>query len=781
VAELIAGMGLTDYYRFRSQPAQQSGQNHDDKLQFFARPEIAAQYVHTDTAGYCEVNLLVEGFRCAACGWLIERGLGRLPGVTKVGVSVATARVRVEWDHNRLQMADLLRALSGLGYQAQPVTADSVRHHKETERRNALRRIGVAGIGMMQVMMYVLPLYLRDQTHMAVPVQHYLQLISMLLTTPVMFYSGWPFLYGAVRSLGNRTINMDVPVTLALLMAYLTSVYHTLLGAGDTYFDSVTMFVFLLSLGRYVEMVLRHRSASRGDALASLQPVSAQRYSRDSEGNEIIQEIPVSLLQVGDDVLIRAGAVLPADGEVTVGCSTVDESMLTGEAMPQIRTVRSSVLAGTVNVESPIRVRISAVGGKTALSGVIRLLERAQADKPRLALAADRVARYFLQILIVLSILVGIVWWHFNPERAFEAILAVLVVSCPCALSLATPAVIAAASAAMARRGLLITHGDAIEKLASISHVVFDKTGTLSTGIVSIGRTQVMSCLSVVQCHDIAASLEIGAEHPVARAFQARGIARWTVNDLHIVPGGGVQGVIEGITYRLGSPAFAAANKPSYDPDDASVVLSGDEKVLARFELTDPLRADAIQCVRQLNDAGISTSILSGDAEQVVESVAAACGINQYQSRCKPEDKLKAIQQLQSKGEVAMVGDGINDAPVLSAAGVSIAMGAGSGLAHASADAVLLSNQLSSLPCVILIARRARKIMRQNLYWAAFYNITSIPLAALGLIPPWLAAIGMSLSSVLVVLNAARLLRDSRQDAGDTVLQRTLHTAINPV
>ena len=779
MAELIAGMGLTDYYRFRSQPAQQSGRYQDDRLQFFAQSEIAAQYVTMDTDGQCAVNLLVEGFRCAACGWLIERGLGRLPGVSKVGVNVAAARVLVEWGSKQLQMVDLLRALYDLGYQAQPVTADSVRQHKETERRNALRRIGVAGIGMMQVMMYVLPLYLRDQTHMAAPVQHYLQLISMLLTTPVIFYSGWPFLYGAVRALSNRTINMDVPVAISLLMAYLASVYHTLLGAGDTYFDSVTMFVFLLSLGRYVEMVLRQRSASRGDALANLQPVSAQRYSRDIEGNEIIQEIPVSLLQVGDDVLIRAGTILPADGEVTVGCSTVDESMLTGEAMPQMRSVRSSVLAGTVNVESPLRVRISALGGETVLSGVIRLLERAQADKPRLALAADRVARYFLQVLFVLSVLVGIVWWHFNPDHAFEAILAVLVVSCPCALSLATPAVIAAASATMAKRGLLITHADAIEKLATIRHVVFDKTGTLSTGHVSIASTHVMSCLSVEQCLDIAASLEVGAEHPVALAFRARGIARWTVNDLHIVPGGGVQGVIGGITYRLGSPAFAAATNPTHASDEASVVLSSAGQVLARFVLTDPLRADAIQCVRQLNDAGISTSILSGDAEQVVESVAAVCGINQYQSRCKPEDKLKAIQQLQSKVEVAMVGDGINDAPVLSAAGVSIAMGAGSGLAHASADAVLLNNQLSSLPHVILIARRARRIMRQNLYWAAFYNVTSIPLAALGLIPPWLAAIGMSLSSVLVVLNAATLLRDARQHAADMVLQPPLHPAMS--
>ncbi len=769
VAELIAGVGLSDYYQYRSQPALKPEPRNQAEWQRYATPEIAAQFVHEESPGQLAANLLVAGLRCAACSWLIERSLTRRPGVVSARINLATGRLRVVWRAEQMQLSDLLRALNDLGYPSQPVNADNVFLHRQQERRTALRRLGVAGLGMMQVMMYVLPLYMREQTRMEDSVQHYLQLISLLLTTPVLFYSGWPFLSSATRALRNRSINMDVPVALALLLAYGASVYNTLRGAGETWFDSVTMFVFLLGLGRYVEMTLRHRSGSRSDALVRLQPVSAQRRTRIEDG-EHWQETPIRQLQPGDEILVRAGATLPADGVIVSGISLLDESLLTGESLPQMRTQSERVLAGTINVEAPLRVRITALGSATVLSGVLALLEKAQADKPRLALAADRIARYFLQILIVLSMVVGLVWWRIDPDRAFEAVLAVLVVSCPCALSLATPAVIAAASTALARRGLLITHADAIERLAQLERVVFDKTGTLSTGRISIAGTQSLASLSAERCLQIAAAMEVGAEHPIARAFQAEALKQALPANLavqiEVVPGAGVQAEIDGVTYRLGKAAYVAALCGArFEDHDASIVLGDAQQLLARFTLQDPLRSEARDAIRQLRRLGIHSSVLSGDAESAVQPVAQACAIEQYQSRCQPADKLSALQRYQLTERVAMVGDGINDAPVLSAADVSIAMGAGSGLAQASADAVLLSNSLSTLPYAIMLARHSQRIMHQNLWWAAFYNVVSIPLAAAGMVPPWLAAIGMSISSMLVVLNAARLLHTSPEQA----------------
>lgn len=788
VAELIAGTGLSDYYRFRTQPAARPETVEQDQWQRFALPEIASQYVQEDAAGQQVTTLLVEGLRCAACSWLIERSLMRVAGVVSARVNLASGRLRVVWRADQLQLPALLRSLHALGYPAQPVGADTVLLHKQQERRAALRRLGVAGLGMMQVMMYVLPLYLREQTRMDADVARYLQLISLLLTTPVLFYSGLPFLQSAWRALRHRSINMDVPVSLALLMAYFASVYNTLRNVGETWFDSVTMFVFLLSLGRYIEMILRHRSASRSDALAQLQPVSAQRYARDATGHEALQEVLLRQLQPGDEIAVRAGAVIAADGVVVSGASSVDESLLTGESLPQSRRVNDPVRAGTVNVEAPLRVRVTAVGSATVLSGVLALLDKAQSDKPPLAQAADRVARYFLHILLMLSAVVGLVWWRIDPTRAFEAVLAVLVISCPCALSLATPAVIAAASAALARKGLLVTQAEAIERLAQVQRVVFDKTGTLTTGRMTLARIDVSGPLDERQCMQLAAALESGAEHPIAQAFrqraQALALPLLPAHSLAVLPGAGVEGTISGVVYRLGRPDYVAGLtggifQSQAEVSDHAIVLAGAGQLLARFELQDPLRSDAALGVEQLKALGIGSALLSGDALPVVQEVARTCGINDYRARCTPADKLQQLKRLQQHEQVAMVGDGINDAPVLSAAEVAIAMGAGSGLAQASADAVLLNNSLTTLPQAITVARRALRVMHQNLWWAACYNIVGIPLAALGWVPPWAAALGMSFSSVLVVANAARLLRASAPSTPTVVAACPLPVVMN--
>ncbi len=776
VAELIAGVGLQDYYRYRSEPGNKPAQvmpsRLNDPWQAFAQPDVTAQFVRDEANGMKSCILLIDGLRCAACAWLIDRMLRRVPGVIEVSVNAATTRARIVWRSGECDLSTVLRTLANLGYRPHPLDATALQQHTQDERRTALKRLGVAGLGMMQVMMYVLPLYLREQTRMDADVVSFLRIISLLLTTPVLFYAGWPFLSNALRALRNRSIDMDVPVALALVLAYGASVYNTLTQHGEVYFDSVTMFVSFLALGRYVEMTVRHRTGSITDALTRLQPRLAHRVVQEADG-ERHEEVPLQALRVGDEVLVRVGESMPADGLICAGHSSVDEALLTGESLPVPRRIGDSVLTGTVNIEAPLRVKLSATGTATVLAGVMALLERAQADKPQLALLADRIARQFLNSLLIFTVAVGAAWYWIDPSRAFEAVLAVLVVTCPCALSLATPAVISAASTALARRGLLVTRADAIERLAQVTHMVFDKTGTLTQGRVLVARTECVADLDAARCHALAAALEQGADHPIAQAFRNVAADQPTLlaSELRVVPGAGVAGIVDGVQYRLGTPAFAAEllGPDTSLPGDAAVVVLGNaQSELARFELCDPLRAEVPASIRQLVGLGIDTSILSGDASGVVQQVANECGINQYRARQAPTDKLKALQVLKQQHVVAMVGDGINDAPVLSAANVSIAMGGGTALAQATANLVLMNNSLQTLPYAVQLARHARHIMHQNLLWAAVYNLAAVPLAALGMIPPWLAAVGMSTSSVLVVLNAMRVMHGPAMNVSAT-------------
>lgn len=754
VAELIAAAGLQDYYQYRDEPAlKPDGNDQHDEWQVYSQPQMAAQYVRSAPAGRCSATILVDGIRCAACAWLIDRMLRRDNRIKNVNVNVATARVNVVWQGDPEYFATALRSLSRLGYRPHAIDADSIQQQASTERRDMLKRLGVAGVGMMQVMMYVLPLYLHGQ--MDSSVHHYLQLVSLLLTTPVLFYAGWPFLDSAVRALRLRTVNMDVPVALALSLAYGASVFNTLLQQGAVYFDSVCMFIFLLTLARFVVMTVRHRSHSVADALVRIQPRVAHRVNQDQ-----ISDVSTSQLLVNDVVLVRAGETVPADGLIIEGHSRLDESLLTGESLPVERGEQQQVIAGSINVAAPLKVNVTGTGQHTVLSGMLALLEQVQSSRPRVTSLADRISRRFLMALLLIAAVVAFSWWLIDPSRVLGVVLAVLVVTCPCALSLATPAVIASATTALARRGLLITHADAIEQLAQVEVMAFDKTGTLTTGKIQVANITACGTLQVQQCVEIAAALEQAVDHPIARALSTSSMPL-SVTGLRTIPGAGVEGMINGIVYRLGSLSFASAagdGKVEHD-DTASIWLSDATGLLACLALIDTPRTDTASVIAQLEQLNIKPVLLSGDASNAVEHIARACGIADYRARLSPADKVQALSRYQQDSVVAMVGDGINDAPVLSAASVSIAMGAGTSLAQASADAVLMNNSLHTLPLAIAIARKARLIMKQNLWWAAIYNLGAVPLAAMGYVSPWMAAAGMSASSVLVVVNAARILR----------------------
>jgi P-type Cu2+ transporter len=761
VAEFITGAGLDDYYRYRDQSGARADEPpRPDRWSAYDRPELVARLTRAEPDGARSITVLLEGLRCAACSWLADKALHLQSGVLDVSVNPATARARLVWDPDKVRLGDLLRVLEHVGLRPHPLAGEHAEQIALLERRSALKRLAVAGFGMMQVMMFALPLYVADSSGMDPSMREFFRLVSMLVSIPVALYSGWPFYQGAWLALKARSVSMDVPVTLGIVIAFVASVWHALTRTGEVYFDSVTMFVFFLALGRYVEMVARHRAGSVADALARLAPVTARRVRNDQ-----VEDVQAIELQPGDEMLVRTGEVFAADGVVADDVEgRVDESMLTGESTAIAKHGGSTVHAGTQNLGAPLRVRVAAVSGNTVLAGIVALLERAQAERPRLAKAADRAAAWFLSRILVGSALVFAIWWFVDPSQALPATIAVLVVTCPCALSLATPTVLAAATADLARRGVLVAHSDAFESLAKATHVLWDKTGTLTRGLVRVEEVRPLRGGTEAECLALAAALERLSEHPIAKAFVASGVANATATDVTVSPGAGLEGTVEGRRLRIGTREYAVGLAPTGaahgapPAPDGNVFLGDADGLLACFRLTDPLRAETPGCVQQLAGLGLASEIVSGDAAPAVSRIAERSGIDRFEARLTPQAKVARLQELQAEGAVVIaVGDGINDAPLLRGADVAIAMGRGSALAQTSADLILVRDSLDQLPDIVRLARRAQRIVRQNLVWSIGYNLAALPLAALGLVPAWLAAIGMSLSSVFVVLNAMRV------------------------
>jgi P-type Cu2+ transporter len=760
-AQLIAELRLEDFYRFRKAPAPKPVQPSEDWVSY-DEPSLIEALTRAEPQGRA-VMLMVDGLTCAACSWLITRVLQQMDGIVQVSVNTATGRARVVWDDTRVKLSRLLRVIAELGYRPQIVTAENADAFVQAERRSLLKRLAVAGLGMMQVMMFAVAMYAGDAQGMESDVRAYLRLVSLLVATPVMLYGGWPYFSNAAHAVARRSITMDVPVSLALILAYGASVFNTWRHTGEVYFDSVTMFIFFLTVARYVEMVARHQSTRVSDSLSRMLPVTAHRMST-GDAADAVGDVAVAQLKAGDRLLVRAGEVVPADGELEFGTTQFDESMLTGESSAVERVRGDRVTAGAINLGSPVQMRVTAAGNATVLASIVALLNRAQSDRPRITRAADRMASRFLALVMAGAGLVGAFWWLVEPARAFAATLAVLVVACPCAFSLATLVAVASANTALAKRGVLVTNPDAVESLTKVTRVIFDKTGTLTKGIVSVSCCTPLGQLSAGECLEIASALEFESEHPIAQAFAA--VPRvLRAGHVRVIAGGGVAGTVDGKRYRIGTRAFVTGEQRTVgarrsDGDDAVIVLAGEGGELATFALDDTPRPESVQAVEAIHKQGLSTEILSGDSLAAVSCLARHCGIAAFAARQSPADKLERVNALTRAGEfIAMVGDGINDAPVLGGAGVSIAMSRGSALTLASADLILAGDSLRALPDAFRLARRATRVIRQNLLWSAGYNLIAMPLAALGWVPPWAAAIGMSSSSILVVLNSLRLMR----------------------
>ncbi|GGK83128.1 heavy metal translocating P-type ATPase [Amphritea balenae] len=788
VAQAIADGGLDNYYKHRTGEIR-SPELRDQaipeqllaELALYNQPSIQKAFVTDSDDGTKHAALVIEGITCAACVWLLEHHIANFEGVNKISVNLTNHRASLNWDNDVIQLSDILSEIYRIGYQGHPYHPDKEEQMLATETRKATRRLGIAGVFCMQVMMLAVALYAGDTQGLEDHLVTFIRWASFALATPVVIYSARPFFEAAIRDIKTRHLTMDVPVSIAIGGAYLSSIWATITASGEVYYDSVTMFTFFLLIGRFLEMKARHRTGRAGNSLLNLLPASAIIISNGEE-----QMIPATDLNAGDRVLVKPGHTVPADGVILVGQSSIDESALTGEYLPVSKSAGDPIVGGTINVENPIQIEITQVGASTQLSAIVRLLERAHEEKPPVARAADKLAGYFVAAVLITALTVGITWWFIAPEHAFWITLSVLVVTCPCALSLATPTALTVATGTLRQNGLLVTRGHVLESLSRATHIIFDKTGTLTEGNLSLQQVVVLEDQDREQALTIACALEAHSEHPIAKAFHKQAQYLPAIKSAEITNhvGQGLEGCIDSKRYYLGKPRFASQHSNRVldycdAPDNHSqwLLLSSETGPIAWFGLTDPPRKQSQTTLAQLKAAGLQIEMLTGDSSAAVQQVASELGINKVIAGVTPEQKLQHIQQLQDSGaRVIMVGDGINDIPVLAGAQTSIAMGSATDLAKTNADAVLISGELQRLPQALYLGRKTQAIIRQNLSWAIIYNLIALPLAATGMIAPYMAAIGMSASSLVVVGNALRLSklsRINRVELPDTSIQTT--------
>ena len=767
-AQTVSGIvksGLTDFYTHREAPvgAQEQSPLVEDWATY-ERPAVMREFVRSTPSGDNIADLLVQGVHCAACTWLIENTLSKISGVTSIEVNPVTTRGELRWNPEKVQLSYLLEAISKIGYTPVPFTEQQTQHAAEQEKHLAMRRLLVAGLGMMQVTSFAIAMYAGAFQGMDPNIQEFFRLISLVVATPVVWYSGAPFFSGAWRSLRTRRLGMDVPVALAVGAAWSASVWNTFSGSGEVFFDSATMFVFFLSGTRYLEAAGRHRAFDLTHALAQHIPCTAIRLTTDGH-----EEVGVMELEQDDQVLVAQGVAFPADGILLDELAHIDEAMLTGESGPVTRRAGDAVVAGTINAGDAVKLRVEKTGADTVLAQIGRLVTQAGSERPPLVQLTDRVASIFVSAVLLIALVTGFAWWQIDPTRAFEIVLTVLVVTCPCALALATPAALTVATSTLARNGFLIRRGGALPSLANIQQVLFDKTGTLTENSLVIDRIETTSDWSADQAIAIAAALEANSAHPIARAF--RGYQQMhPAERLRSVDGGGLEGWVNGELFRIGTQEFAAGQTASAaaeittaNPQNRTVYLANDAGIVAFFEIAERLRDGAAHTIRALQAQNISVTIASGDQAAPVAALAKSAGADHWQAQMLPQAKLKLVRDLQTTGaRVAAVGDGINDSPLLAGADVSIAMGSGTSIAQHSADCIWMGNQLTGLETAFTTAKRTMQIVRQNLLWALCYNLSAIPLAAGGFIAPWMAALGMSLSSLMVMLNALRLSRTEK-------------------
>ncbi|MBH0018475.1 heavy metal translocating P-type ATPase [Pseudoalteromonas sp. NGC95] len=754
VAQNIVDQGMTDYYKYRTVRAGKVEQLVPEQLAFiksYDNEDIQDEFIATND-DISEVLLSVEGITCAACAWLIEKQLLNLTSVKRVDVNTSTNRAMIQWDKTSTPLSEVITSLAKIGYKAYPFQSDVEAQQKQQTAKAYIRRLGVAGLMTMQVMMFAFAMYFGMFSGMDSNFEQYFRWISLVLASPVILYSALPFLTNAINGLKAKQLNMDLPVSLAIFGAFGASCYATFMQVGEVYFESVCMFTFLLLLGKYLEFRARLKASEFTANLQKLLPLTARTINE--SGEELI--IAAKKLKLNDVVLIKAGETIPADGELIKGKTTVDESMMTGEHQPVTKFIGHNVYAGCVNHDGVIEIKINKIGQNTLLNQIIRLQHNALTKRPKLVEITDKVAQWFIACLLIFASLTAIGWYQIDPEHAFWITISVLVATCPCALSLAIPTALTCAVATLTRKGVLIKQAHVLETLSQITLFAFDKTGTLTQGKFSLDEVDIIDKqYTKAQVLDIAAMLERYSEHPIASAFDEFTPAHRSLNSVEVHPGLGISAQDATNHYAIGKSGWFNSKK-----SNAQASLYINKQVVARFYFVDKVKSDAKKLIDSLQSQNLTCHMLTGDASDAGQKVAKQLKLESVQFGCSPQDKQTAVEQWSSQNEVvAMVGDGVNDSPVFASAHLSIAMETGADISKNSADVVLLNSDLASIGHLLNVAKQTRRIIKQNLALSLLYNASILPLAALGLVAPWMAVIGMSASSIIVISNSLRLLK----------------------
>ncbi len=772
VSQAIIDSGMDDFYKYRTSNPQKPEEILPaflQQLKAYDSNAIQKQFVNqSENKNTLEVSLILEGITCAACVWLNEKHLNALEGVIDASINYSNHRARVKWDNSKIQLSEILESISRIGYLAHPFDPEQYQLILEKERKQQIKRLGLSGLLGMQIMIFAVAMYTGEWWGIDETFKQSFRWISLALSIPILLYASSVFFKSAYRDLSNKRVGMDVPVSLGIGIAFGASLINTINGSGEVYFDSVAMFTFFLLSARFFEIGTRKQTSETTEALLNLKPAIATRlinYAYTHASNQQ-ESIAVTELNIGDYLLVRPGEVIPADSVIIDGSSGINESLITGESLPVTKKLNDTVIGGSTNTENPLIIKISTLGEDSVLYSIQRLIDEAQNTKPAIAKLADKIARWFVSILLSIAAIVAVYWYRTDPTQWLEITIATLVVSCPCALSLATPTAITAASGQLAKIGLLPKRAHALETLAQATDFVFDKTGTLTEGNIQLEKI-ILNTKNFAEDYllNIAASLEVNSEHPIAKALlTANKQTLLTVKKLKHNTGLGIQGEIDNTQWFIGNKAFIQQHNVNFfeEKHDApsKIYLATKNHCAAIFILSDKVRDQAKSLIKQLHQQHKTTHLMSGDRFESTKTISEQLGIKHYLASLKPAEKLEKIITLQQEGAiVVMTGDGVNDAPVLAGADLSIAMGNGTQLAAASADMILISNNIEHIYHGYLIAIKTMRIIKQNLSWALLYNIVAIPAAAMGYVEPWLAAIGMSLSSLVVVLNALRLNR----------------------
>ncbi|MBZ6075355.1 heavy metal translocating P-type ATPase [Microvirga puerhi] len=711
-------------------------------------------YVRRQDNGTSHLDLAIEGIDCAACISEIESGVSHLPGLVSARLNYTTHRLALDWQ-GTLDPIVFVDELCRLGYRAHPFQARAVEEEEARRAQWLLKCLAVAGFASMNIMLLAVSVWSGNVSDISPETRDFFHWLAALISLPAVAYAGQPFFRSAIGALKNGRTNMDVPITIGILLALFMSVIETINHAEHTYFDSVVMLLFFLLCGRYLDQAMRRRTRTVACNLASLRAEVAHRL--DDRGEPAL--VPTAALKPEDRVLVRPGERIPIDGIVLSGSSEVDESLVTGETLPRQLAGGGAVYAGSLNHTGALTVRVTATGQGTLLDEVQRLLENAASAKSRYRQLADKVARAYAPVVHLAAAITAVIWIA-NGATVHDAVLtavAVLIITCPCALALAIPVVQVVASGALFRSNVLLNSGDALERLARVDTIVFDKTGTLTLPEMSIANKAAIP----PDLLEAAARLALSSHHPLAAAAVREARNRRPFEGAIEEPGQGVRAVVDGAEIRLGSPAFCDAEDLAAimvgEQMQASVIACARGHERAILLVRQALRPDAAQVIKSLRASGLDCRILSGDRPAAVAPIAAALGIEAWRAGAKPADKIAELERLKAEGRrVLMVGDGLNDAPALATADISISPITATDLTQAQADAVFLGDLLEPILDAVTISRRAHALMRQNLLLALIYNLFAVPLAFLGYVTPLVAALAMSGSSSLVTLNALR-------------------------